>query len=97
MTASDEWNNVLPTSYEPMKLSMDRAAEPKTVKRVMKACYGTEAADVIAALVHELCMGRERERYFAGLLKEIEEEQDDRRRKAMEGQAGNSLQERSCK
>lgn len=67
-----DWNDVLTGSYEPVTLSRDKAARPKTVKRVLRECYGTEAADVIAALVHEICLGRERERYFANLLKKVD-------------------------
>lgn len=65
-----EWADVIPRRYEPAKLTRDKAARPKTVKRALKECMGTEAADVIVALVQELCAGRERERYFMQKLKE---------------------------
>jgi hypothetical protein len=64
MTDTD-WNDVLTGSYEPVKLSRDKAAQPKTVKRVLRECYGTEAADVIAALVWALVGFETRENHRA--------------------------------
>lgn len=52
----DYWKEIIGEKYSPAVLNHHVATHPKTVKRVLESVRGTEAADVIASLVHSSCI-----------------------------------------
>lgn len=57
----DYWQEAIGGSYKPFKLSKHESSHPTTVKRVLDAVRGTEAADVIVGLIFWTQIARNRE------------------------------------
>ncbi len=62
--AEDYWKEAIGGTYHPSVLSKGKACHPTTVKRMLAEYKGSEAADVIVSLVHQMCVVGQREKLF---------------------------------